>query len=73
MKLHDVEISEKDNLIDGREEFLERIMSINEEIHSNPTEERLQEIMKKNEGRERERERERGCICNGCVSILITN
>ena len=31
-------------------------MSINEEIHSNPTEERLQEIMKKNEGRERERE-----------------
>ena len=69
MKLHDVEISEKDNLIDGGEEFLERIMSINEEIHSNPTEERLQEIMKKNEGRERER----GCICNGCVSILITN
>ena len=69
MKLHDVEISEKDNLIDGGEEFLERIMSINEEIHSNPTEERLQEIMKKNEGRERERV----CICNGCVSILITN
>ena len=37
-------------------------MSINEEIHSNPTEERLQEIMKKNEGRERER---------GCVYVMV--
>ena len=46
-----MEIDEKDNLIAGGEEFLETIMNINEEIHDNPSQVKLNELMTNNEGK----------------------
>ena len=46
-----MEIDEKDNLIAGGEEFLETIMNINEEIHANPSQVKLNQLMNNNEGK----------------------
>lgn len=52
LELHGMNINEKDNMAATSEEggeFLERIMYINEELHSNPSQERLKFILKDNE------------------------
>ncbi|XP_011404359.2 PREDICTED: iron-sulfur cluster co-chaperone protein HscB, mitochondrial-like [Amphimedon queenslandica] len=49
LELNNVEIDEKDNLIAGGEEFLETIMNINEEIHANPSQAKLKQLMNNNE------------------------
>ena len=49
MKLRSFTIDEKDNMSSDIE-FLEELMKINEEIHSNPSQDRLQELNQANDG-----------------------